>query len=351
MVMRVCCFLLVLAVPSVVIAQQTPPGPSPETQSTTSVGWLLFWGALAAASLFVCARFGLLGRGGLQRPTAPQRRWHPLVYLLVCIAALMLQIVAFTIVGGVAVGAGLIEEAPAQVAADAAAPAADVVDAPARDPATEAAAERELSLRAQAVLTAGSQTLTLLALIAVLRLLRQRLGPALASVEVDGKRRRPGWGRVVAWGLLGLALTFPFAQFAGLVGGWVQTVTTGRAPEQLSHTTLQQLAAARPEEAAWVALLVLTVVIVVPIFEELTYRLGLQGSIASASGSRWLGIAATALLFAVMHWGAVPPAALAPLVVLGIGFGAVYERTGSLAAAVVMHAGFNALNVAALLVI
>ncbi len=322
--------------------------------------WLIVWGLAALVSLGVGLKFRLFGPGALSRPGSPRRRWHPILYLALCIAALTLQLVGATLAAAAAVGTGLVEESPE--VADVNPPAEATPGESATSPAPADQTEPPLTLRQTAIITAGSQVVAVLALLYGMHLLRQRLGPATDSQAAPGpplprsgepptRPPAPRPLRALGAGLLGLLLTMPVAQVAGMLGGWAQTALTGEPPEQISHTTLRQLADAAPQDFLWVVLLAGTVVLLVPIIEEFMYRLGLQGAIAAATGSRALGICATACLFALMHLEAVPYAALPPLAVLAIGFGVVYERTGSLAAAIVMHAGFNALNVAALLFI
>ncbi len=281
------------------------------------------------------------------------RRWHPVLYLAVFILALLAQMLAV----GVAVSMMGLPEQPAETISTL------PVDTPAAeassesDPADRAAAETPASdIREQALLALASQAGALFILFALFVATRKDLGPPCEPVASPESRaasppapgsawqRLPRPLRLLAIGLLGLVLTYPFAQLAGYLGAWVQYLTTGEPPGKLSHATLQLLSEARADEALWVVLLGFTVVLLVPVLEELMYRFGLQGSIVRLTGSRGAAILATASLFALLHLGAVPASAVPALVVLGIGFGVVYERTGSLTAAVVMHAGFNALN-------
>ena len=60
---------------------------------------------------------------------------------------------------------------------------------------------------------------------------------------------------------------------------------------------------------------------------------------------RWLGIALSATLFALLH----PPWSWPIILILGLAFGYVYERTGSLYASITMHFVFNGMNVAMML--
>ena len=78
----------------------------------------------------------------------------------------------------------------------------------------------------------------------------------------------------------------------------------------------------------------------------MTYRGILQHTLVRGGLGRWPAIIGTSAIFALMHTFIVPWHALPALFVLSLGFGWVYEKTGRLAAAVTMHALFNAVNLA-----
>ncbi len=94
-------------------------------------------------------------------------------------------------------------------------------------------------------------------------------------------------------------------------------------------------------------------VIVAPVVEEVVFRgivLGTLWKVMSPRG-RELDLAANvaaSLLFAGMHFGQWP--APIPLFALSLGLGEVYRRSGSLVAPIVMHACFNGLSTATLLI-
>jgi len=97
-----------------------------------------------------------------------------------------------------------------------------------------------------------------------------------------------------------------------------------------------------------IALLAFSAIVVAPITEEFFFRGLLQTALQSVIGhdKRWLSILPVAVFFGVIHLGAVPGAMVPVLVLLGVVFGWVYERTGSLWCAVLVHAGFNASSIA-----
>jgi membrane protease YdiL (CAAX protease family) len=84
-------------------------------------------------------------------------------------------------------------------------------------------------------------------------------------------------------------------------------------------------------------LLIFTAVVVAPVTEELVFRGYLHGVLRQIGG-RWCGILVNSLIFAGIH-GHIP--SLAGLFIFAIALSLIYERTGSLWANLVMHAGFN----------
>jgi len=93
----------------------------------------------------------------------------------------------------------------------------------------------------------------------------------------------------------------------------------------------------------------LAVVVFVPVLEELVFRVFLQSLLLRVTRRPWVAIVLTSVLFTLVHLGGGVPLesahALAPLFVLSVAMGVAYERTRSVWAPVVMHAGFNGLNV------
>jgi len=119
-----------------------------------------------------------------------------------------------------------------------------------------------------------------------------------------------------------------------------------RTPDT-AHQTLAILAERR--DPMLTALTLAHVALLVPIAEEFIWRGMVHPGIRSALGA-WPGIAITTLLFTLIHWGALAPegrvVGLSMLVALALGLGILRERTGSVIAPIVVHALFNAFNVA-----
>lgn len=118
-------------------------------------------------------------------------------------------------------------------------------------------------------------------------------------------------------------------------------------PEPVNHVVLQMITEA---QAWWVAgLLVLSAVVLAPLLEELLFRGFLQSVLVEWFGRRrvWSALLLASAIFSLSHVGATSWHALAALFVFSIILGWVYERYGSLWIPVLMHMGFNALNVIA----
>lgn len=172
----------------------------------------------------------------------------------------------------------------------------------------------------------------------------------------------PGAGAL----LVTMPLCVAAATTAALLARWV----SGEPPEQLAHSTLRELTADRYAWHAWLRSAL--VIIGAPVVEELIYRVFVQSAIISflsmlrrlaappvaassplttRPGDVALGIVLSTVLFVLPHAAALSGPvnwhALPSLAVLGLGLGVVYERTRSPLAPIVMHAGFNALNLGA----
>lgn len=178
-----------------------------------------------------------------------------------------------------------------------------------------------------------------------------RLGGAL------GLPRSPGeLGSDVKVGGIALGLTLPVVMLLGLVVGlvmnWMASMGVVERPDQLAHETLRQLASAE-KDGAWWAVIGL-VVLGVPLAEELIYRglmqTGLRtglgvGATRRTRGLDWIAVGMTGLIFSVVHLGTADAHSLVILFALALAMGIAYERTGRLLVPIVMHAGFNGVNI------
>lgn len=117
----------------------------------------------------------------------------------------------------------------------------------------------------------------------------------------------------------------------------------------IAHTTLEALYQTDQPWVKWG--IVFSAVVLAPLFEEPIYRGMVQTALRQGGPfeGRWAVILLATVIFVAMHITAVPWYALGSLVILSLGLGYLYERTGSLIAPILAHALFNALNVAAVL--
>ncbi len=154
--------------------------------------------------------------------------------------------------------------------------------------------------------------------------------------------RRPGRDIVAA--ALGLPVGFLFTavglQVGYLVGRWVGDP----APDGANHVMLELLQ--KSDSRAEIIGIVVQATLLASVFEEACFRGLLQTLLIDTLGRRrrWAAVCIAAGLFAAIHLSAVTWHALPGLFVLGVVLGWVYERTGSLLPCVLIHAGFNAIN-------
>ena len=117
----------------------------------------------------------------------------------------------------------------------------------------------------------------------------------------------------------------------------------------IGHRMLEQMRSA--ESVAPLVIMLVAAVVAAPLLEEMVFRGLVQTSLLNTLGRerRWLIVVVASILFAVTHLGAAIWQSLAALTVLSLILGFLYERTGSLWPSILVHAGFNAWNVAIVL--
>jgi len=104
----------------------------------------------------------------------------------------------------------------------------------------------------------------------------------------------------------------------------------------------REMALSRASFARWPLALPALAIVAAPLFEEYIFRGLIFGGLRRSRGFLF-SAAASAAIFAVVH----PTASVAPVFVLGLLAAFAYERSGSLAAPVIVHAAYNAAAVAA----
>lgn len=148
-------------------------------------------------------------------------------------------------------------------------------------------------------------------------------------------------------------LAYPFISLAGMTGVALYTqLSDGGTPPVLSHSTLEIIVNGTRD--IWWYGLIAGVVIGAPFVEELIYRVFLQGALLKITGSPWISILFTSILFTLMHRMGPTPVdwhALLPIFAVGIACGVGYERTKRVGVPIMIHLGFNALNVILALIV
>lgn len=291
---------------------QLTPAPPPDAADATA-GMLIYNLGLAGLAVLAVVLFVRRGWHRLESPRAPASLW-PLAMLGFFIAMFIAQVI------GVNIAAPLIDGAVAQPAA-----AGSAGDAPAG-----------IALDVAVLLKTGAYLAGLPVLVAAFWAKRR--------LDQEAPHRAAAPAKAALVGLGGLVLAWPVLSTVGLGARLLQEWITGETLGPIAHETLGQLL--DPDGGAWRWAMIALVIVAAPLYEEVTYRGLLQEGLRHVLWSRWLAVGVAATIFTAMHATAVEPFALAALFVLGLGFGWVYERTGSIIAPIVMHAGFNAANVA-----
>ncbi len=155
--------------------------------------------------------------------------------------------------------------------------------------------------------------------------------------------RRPRWEALVGVsGLVAaLGLTLTTLDVTAVLSQWLV-----EPPPKVGHEMLTAMRAAR--SAGALATLCISAIVVAPLLEESIFRGLFQTALREVEGAAqraWCVILVSAALFAMVHVGS-PWQVFPGLFVLGIVLGWLYERTGSLWPGILVHAGFNAFNVA-----
>jgi len=95
--------------------------------------------------------------------------------------------------------------------------------------------------------------------------------------------------------------------------------------------------------AGWVAVAVLSAVVLAPLAEEIFFRGLLQSSLKRHFRNPWPAVLIASAVFALVHVQQVQD--MPSLLVLGVALGYNYERTGRLGGPILMHAFFNTFSI------
>ena len=146
-------------------------------------------------------------------------------------------------------------------------------------------------------------------------------------------------------GIVTLATVYPLVATASSLTSMLITAFHGKPPNPVAHESLARIIS-DPSDP-WVRVIIAGAVFGAPIIEEVMYRFLLQSALIQMCQSVWAGIILTSALFAASHLsgGTVPWHATIPLFVLSLGLGVVHVKTGRLGPPILVHMGFNMLNV------
>lgn len=135
------------------------------------------------------------------------------------------------------------------------------------------------------------------------------------------------------------------------ISGVVQLISslTHHPMPQIEHELLKTLA--KSHSPLGVLLMVLVAVVVAPVLEETIFRGFVQTLLLEKFGKRrrWAVIIIASAIFAAVHAGSVTWQAFPMLFVLALVLGWLYEKRGCLWPNMIVHAAFNAWNVALVL--
>jgi membrane protease YdiL (CAAX protease family) len=166
----------------------------------------------------------------------------------------------------------------------------------------------------------------------------------MLRAATGGSRRAalPAW-KLVAAGVLGAVVVFGAQAVVGAAIKEAYDLAGAKAPGQ---QVVEQARLARGPDLVAAAV---AATVMAPFGEEVFFRGLLLPALSRIRGER-AALALQAIVFGAIHvvgaWHTWPLAI--PLAIVGWGAGWIYLRTGSLAAAIVLHATFNAINFALL---
>jgi len=144
-----------------------------------------------------------------------------------------------------------------------------------------------------------------------------------------------------------LLLALPLIKLTGDLLALMHQEISGAAPPTIAHPTLDLILGAPSDPWRWG--IIAAAVIGAPFVEEIIYRVFLQSAVLRWTGQPLWSVLVAAGVFAGAHAlgeEGLAYYAVGPIFVLGVAMGVAYERTRRVGVPIVMHMGFNALNVA-----
>jgi membrane protease YdiL (CAAX protease family) len=192
------------------------------------------------------------------------------------------------------------------------------------------------SIRGLGATAVGVYVLTLIVAVGMLTLFsRSASGAGLKTVSSD-----------IPLGIGCLLLALPAVFLSSELMVLMHERITGDEIAAVAHPMLRKITE-HPDDP-WMWGLILAAVVGAPVVEEIIYRGFLQSAILRWTQMPWWAILVTAAAFTAVHALGDEPVeyyALAPIFVLGVAMGLAYEKTRHIGVPIVMHMGFNALNI------
>ncbi|MCA9310731.1 MAG: CPBP family intramembrane metalloprotease [Phycisphaerales bacterium] len=300
---------MVAEIPPPDLASPAPDLPPPTPPATVGSSWdlaiLLVVIALAATSLLIVRRLGLHRIRTVRTGHLEERDE---LWMILGIAGLLLLLANW-------LGSG----SAAQILAN-----AGPVD--------------PYTLRIMALLSLGGCVGTILALIVIPVI----VPGVLAHIGFRARARDLLTGTGAALLIFPLVLVTNAAMRA--LAGVVASLRDVPPPDNVMHETLDAML--RDPFGPWWWLLVALSTLATPLYEETLFRGFLQTVFLRVTHTPRLAIVVTSVIFTAMHIPVVEWHGLPGIFLLSIALGIIMERTGRLAPAIIIHALFNAGNIA-----
>ena len=167
------------------------------------------------------------------------------------------------------------------------------------------------------------------------------------KLETVAVLKAMGVATSTATGVVAFLIVWPLIQMTSALGGVIQFQFTDMRAPIVGHQFLETIREQGNNPVTWG--LVFTIVILGPLAEEIIWRGAIQQGLKQIGVPRVGALLITAVMFALVHWGAVPKyghaAAIPALAIFGVALGFLMERTGRLWSSFVAHALFNCANI------
>jgi membrane protease YdiL (CAAX protease family) len=154
----------------------------------------------------------------------------------------------------------------------------------------------------------------------------------------------PHWKMGMWATVLGIPILFALSTLVAFASNLM-----GFQTEEIAHKML--ITISQTKDVVTLGLLLISAIVFAPLFEEFIFRGFLHQSMRDviSPGKPWMSIAICSFIFAGIHISAAQWQAMPALFILGGILGWMYEKSASLWPCIILHACFNALNIAIVL--